>query len=301
MRTSATPLVIEAAICPYRSAVPVWDVHGMATEGRACLAAGATIVHHHHDMRFDAAAAIEEMLAMGRAIKASHPEAILYPDFLAGAGVDEWTGHIAPLAHAGLLDLVPVDPGGAFSGQLNDDGVPVGANKTRFSFDDANATLALAHALGRPLAVGVSEPFNMRWALAQHRLGRLPAGSIIKLYFGGEYSLVKLGKRALNFGLPPTRASLDAYLGMLEGSGLAWSVGLLGDALLDSPLARYAVERGGHLRVGIEDAAGRTTLSNVETVEAAVALAQSVGRPIAGAAEARAVLGYAGTSRQAAG
>ncbi len=296
-----TPLVIEAAICPYRSALPLWDMQGMASEGKACLAAGASIVHHHHDMRFDAAASLEEMQGMGKAVKAEFPHAILYPDFLTGTTVQEWTAHIAPLAHAGLLDLVPVDPGGAFSGQLDDEGIPVGANRTRFSFDDANYALALAQQLGRPLAVGVSEPFNLRWALAQHAKGRLPRGSVIKLYFGGQYSLIKIGKRALNFGLPPTRASLDAYLGMLEGSGLAWSVGVQGDALLDTPLARYALECGGHLRVGIEDTAGRTQLSNVETVQAAVALAREVGRTLATPAQARAVLGFAQVQEQAAG
>ncbi|WP_075790698.1 3-keto-5-aminohexanoate cleavage protein [Massilia putida] len=301
MKPSDTPLVIEAAICPYRSAAPVWDQHGMVSEAQACLAAGAAIIHHHHDMRFDAGAATDEMLAMGKAVKASHPGALLYPDFLSGAAVQDWLGHVRPLALAGVLDLLPVDPGGAFSGQLDDDGLPVGANKTRFSFDDANHTLGLAHELNLPVAVGVSEPFNLRWALAQHAKGRLPAGSVIKLYFGGEYSLVKIGKRALNFGLPPNKPALDAYLSMLEGTGLAWSVGVLGDALLDTPLARYAVERGGHLRVGIEDAAGRTSLTNSETVAAAVALAGEVGRPVAQSAAAWAALGRPAAPARAAG
>ena len=80
------------------------------------------------------------------------------------------------------------------------------------------------------------------------------------------------------------------YLAMLEGSSLQWSVGLFGDSLLDSPVARYAVEKGGHLRVGIEDIASVTDATNVETVEAAVALATEVGRPIATPTQARAIL-----------
>ena len=296
-----TPLVIEAAICPYRSAVPVWDVQGMIRESKACLAAGAAIIHHHHDMRLDAAASIDEMLTLGKAVKAEFPESILYPDFLAGDTVNDLLGHIAPLSKAGVLDLVPVDPGGAFSGQLDDAGLPIGNNRVRFSFDDANVTLNVANQFKAPLSIGVSEPFNLRWALAQAKAGKLPAGSMVKLYFGGEYSLIKIGKRALNFGLPPTKTGLDAYISMLEGTGLAWSVGVLGDALLDTPIARYAIERGGHLRVGIEDAAGRSDLSNQEMVEAAVALARQVGRPVGQGRAAGEALGLSTRGARATG
>ncbi|ALS65142.1 3-keto-5-aminohexanoate cleavage protein [Pandoraea apista] len=295
------PVVIEAAICPYRAMAPVWDVHGMINESKACIAAGAAIIHHHHDMRFDSAASIDEMLTMGRAVKAAHPQAMLYPDFLSGNVVGEWIAHFAPLTHAGVMDFCPVDPGGAFSGQLDDAGAPMGSNKVRFTFDDANATLRAANDCKLPLTVGVSEPFNLRWALAEHAIGALPVGSMIKLYFGGEYSLIKIGRRALNFGLPPTTAALDAYVSMLEGTGLPWSVGVMGDALLDTPIARHALQLGGHLRVGIEDAAGRSDMTNREMVEVAVALAQSVGRPVATPDQARCVLGLDPVTERLAG
>jgi hypothetical protein len=64
---------------------------------------------------------------------------------------------------------------------------------------------------------------------------------MIQLYFGGE---------RLPFGLPPTQASLNAYLAMLDGTGLPWSVAVLGGDLVGSGLAEHALERGGHLRVG---------------------------------------------------
>jgi len=67
---------------------------------------------------------------------------------------------------------------------------------------------------------------------------------------------------------------------MMEGSKLPWCVGLMGDALIDSPVLRYVIERGGHLRVGIEDAASRSTASNREMVATAVELARQVGRPV---------------------
>ena len=64
-----------------------------------------------------------------------------------------------------------------------------------------------------------------------------------------------------------------------------------GDPLLESPLARYALERGGHLRVGIEDAAGMSPLGNAEMVAAAVALARETGREVVQGAGVRLVLG----------
>jgi hypothetical protein len=59
---------------------------------------------------------------------------------------------------------------------------------------------------------------------------------------------------------------------MIEGCTLPWVVTVLGGSLLETPLARYVLERGGHLRVGIEDGAGAIDVTNVETVQAAMAL-----------------------------
>jgi 3-keto-5-aminohexanoate cleavage enzyme len=67
----------------------------------------------------------------------------------------------------------------------------------------------------------------------------------------------------------------------MAGCGLPWTVSLFGDPVLESPLARYALEQGGHLRVGIEDAAGMTDMNNVDMVQAAAALASEVGRSVA--------------------
>jgi uncharacterized protein (DUF849 family) len=55
---------------------------------------------------------------------------------------------------------------------------------------------------------------------------------------------------------------------------------------LVSGLARLALERGGHVRAGLEDYAGPRTPSNVELVEEVAALARQIGRPLATPAEA---------------
>jgi uncharacterized protein (DUF849 family) len=107
--------------------------------------------------------------------------------------------------------------------------------------------------------------------LAYQAAGRLPRGSLLKLYFGGESS---------PFGLPPTLPSLEAYLAMLGPTGLPWSVAVLGGDVVASGLARFALERGGHVRVGLEDYAGLRQPTNEELVHEAAAVCKVVGAPL---------------------
>jgi 3-keto-5-aminohexanoate cleavage enzyme len=119
---------------------------------------------------------------------------------------------------------------------------------------------------------------------------------MIKLYFGGPNGYFARGQ-GVSFGLPPTAKGLAAYLEILElggGSTLPWSVSAIGDDLLRTPVARLAVEAGGHLKVGLEDHAGDRRPSNEELVEEAAALAAEVGRPVASCTQAAAILGLGG-------
>jgi uncharacterized protein (DUF849 family) len=75
---------------------------------------------------------------------------------------------------------------------------------------------------------------------------------------------------------------------MLGDRPLPWAVALLGGSILDTPVARAALERGGHLRVGLED--WDDGPPNVEQVEAAAGLGTGVGRPVATIDEAAAIL-----------
>ena len=120
----------------------------------------------------------------------------------------------------------------------------------------------------------------LRTALTCQRAGRVPPGAIIKLYFGGEL-----------FGLPPAPTALDAYLELLEPSGLPWSVAVLGGDVFACGLAERAIERGGHLRVGLEDWAGSGEPTNVDLLRAAVDLIERLGRTPATIPQARTILG----------
>ena len=113
---------------------------------------------------------------------------------------------------------------------------------------------------------------------------------MIKLFFGGPYTIGLHKVPGVNFGMHPTKAALDIYLSMMEGMNMPWIVSCLAGVVLETPIARYALERGGHLRVGIEDAAGGSDMSNVESVAAARELAAKVGRPVVSAEAAKQLL-----------
>jgi uncharacterized protein (DUF849 family) len=57
-------------------------------------------------------------------------------------------------------------------------------------------------------------------------------------------------------------------------------------------MAREALERGGHERVVLEDAAGARDCSNADLVDEVVALADDVGRRVATPAEAAKLFGF---------
>ena len=131
-------------------------------------------------------------------------------------------------------------------------------------------------------SISCFEPGFVRVASRYAAAGRMPKGALIKFYFGGRFS---------NFGLAPTEKALEAYLELIDGSGLPWLVAVLGGDCVESGIAKLAIERGGHVRVGLEDYAGPREPGNVELVREVVALAKECGRPIATPDEAAAILG----------
>jgi uncharacterized protein (DUF849 family) len=169
------------------------------------------------------------------------------------------------------------------------DGLPSGV-VYGVSYDDVRTAFALCERLRLGPSLGIFEPGALRTVLAWRRAGRLPRGALVKLYFGGEYGLFAT-RPGISFGLPPTERALDAYLELLEGSGLPWSVSVWGGDLMATPIARGALERGGHLHVGIEEFFSREREpTNLELAREAAALAAAVGRPLASPAEAAKLL-----------
>jgi uncharacterized protein (DUF849 family) len=282
------PVIIEAAINgvtrkaqnPY---VPV-EPDEIAADALACFDAGAGIVHNHID-RFGVPGpeAAERYLEGWRPVLAERPDALLYPTTNAGSTVEESYAHVTPLAEAGVLRLSLADLGSVNLGAVEPDGVPTGGWVYTNSFSDAHHMFELCerHGLG---------PSWLRTIVAWHRAGRLPAGAMVKLYFGGDEGY--LG--GATFGLPPTETALAAYLEVLDGTGLPWSVSVFGGALLDSPLVDAALAQGGHLHLGLECYAGTEPHpTNAELVAAAVDRSEAAGRAPASPTETLRLLGLA--------
>ena len=64
----------------------------------------------------------------------------------------------------------------------------------------------------------------------------------------------------------------------------------MGGDLFETPVARLALERGGHLHTGLEDHLGSEQPDNVELIRRAVQLCHEVGRPVATATQAALML-----------
>ena len=105
--------------------------------------------------------------------------------------------------------------------------------------------------------------------------GTLQRGSKLNIYFA-DYDFTGCA--------PPIPEALEMYLHMIEGIDVSWAVGMLGKNIMETPLARMALERGGSFRVGIEDWGSGP--SNVEQIAMAKELINKVGRPIVNGPEA---------------
>jgi 3-keto-5-aminohexanoate cleavage enzyme len=288
------PVIIEVAVngATRRDRSPHVPItpHEIAEDAVACIDAGATIVHMHTtDQGLPMPARAECYAESLRAMRAARPTAVLYPTMGGGADISERYDHHVLLAEEGVIDMGVLDPGSVNLSATAPDGTPPQGGHV---YVNSPADIAHMMSVCREEGIGPSfaiyEPGFLRTVLAYHRAGTLAAGSLTKFYFsgsgyfGGGYPL---------FSAPPIREAFELYYAML-GDGapdLPWGVTVLGGNLLETPVARLAVERGGHVRVGLED--DPSGPPNVQQVQLAVALCAEVGRPIATPEQAREILG----------
>ena len=292
--TDKRPLIIEVALNggtpKVRNRNVPRSVAEIVEDGLACLEAGASIVHNHNDEQViggeNGVHAAAPYIEAWRAILAKRPDALLYPTMASASprtNIEERYAHIPALAEAGVLRLGLIDPGSVNVGPIDSEGLPAAVDSTYTNtLRDARHMFDTCTALQLGPSISCFEPGFVRVASRYAAAGRMPKGALIKFYFGGRFS---------NFGLPPTTKALDAYLEMIEGTGLPWLVAVLGGDCVASGIARVAIERGGNVRVGLEDYAGNREPGNLQLVRELVALAKECGRPVATPDEAAAILG----------
>lgn len=266
-----TPVIIEAAINgstrpsvnPNVPRTPD-DIAACALE---CLDRGAAIVHNHNDepnvggpVRHDP----EPYAAAWTQVLARRPHALLHPTVRGmsdDAPIEDRYSHLDSLFDRGLLPMASADPGI----------VSIGPFVYGNSASDAAYMFEWCRSRDVPVHVSVFEPGFLRVVLQHVRAGTLPPRVKIQLYFGG----------AAQFGLPPTLTSLDAYESMLDGTGLPWMVGVIGGDVMANGFAAAAIERGGHVRVGLEDFHGAGTPRNEDLVTTAAAMVRELGAEVA--------------------
>lgn len=296
------PLIIEAAInggsTKARNPNTPITPDEIVLDAIACIDAGAAIVHTHiEDLSDQGVKAANRYREAYRRILEQRPHSILYATGTKGADIVAKYEHVALLADCTRMGFL--DPGSVNLASTGPDGLP-GARQFVYqnTFSDIDHMIGVLARERLAANISIYEPGWLRVVLAYQRAGKLPRGSFVKFYFGGSRNWLDGALGGLSFGLPPTSTALDAYLEMLADSDLPWAVATPGDDLAATGLAELAIDRGGHVRVGLEDFAGERTPSNLELVEQIVRSARLAGRELADCETAAGLLGLAPAGRR---
>jgi 3-keto-5-aminohexanoate cleavage enzyme len=250
-------------------------IEAIVAEGIACARAGATIVHLH---AYDGGGPqTYDWQVYARIIEGirNQVDVPIYPSFEplmlsdGNAGVTDPSvrfAHAEQLAARGLIEFAFADPGSINFTQTRTTAKaePAGTylnpeTHTRYALD-----LAARHGLHPDLAI--YEPGFIRAGAALARAISTKA-PIYRLMFCETMAV----------GFPPRPYALAAYLALLddEAHGAPWMLaGVNADI---RPLIGETVKRGGHIRVGLEDATLGTRATNLEMVEEAIKLARAHG------------------------
>ena len=252
----------------------------------ACAGEGASIVHFH---AYDPATGRQrddyEIYAPIIERIRSRADVICYGTLPFAGSVDaprplapaERYAAVEKLVAAGLIEWSVVDPGSTNISHYSD----IASGREGFVYANPEGHirhgLALAQRERITPSYAIYEPGFMRLGAALHRAYPGAPVPIYRLMFSQHIA----------FGFPPATWALDAYLKLLESehAGAPWMVAGLGVEL--GELIDAAVEQGGHVRVGLEDAPFGCALDNVQLVLQARGRIEAAGARIASPREVR--------------
>jgi len=291
----ADQVIIEAAINEQSSKaqnphVPV-SAEECAADALAAAEAGAAIVHFHaRDPQTGAllSPGTEVYAEAMRLINAERPDLLVYPTYTGGADPVARFAFLGELADDPTVHLrsATIDPGAAVFSFFDEDTLEIrGDGLFGVPHSHLEHFLTLAREKGIQYSVVVREPGHVRITVAAHRKGWMTGTVLFKL---------NLADQAL-WGLPPSEAAVDTYLGLVpDDIPYTWMAYTYGPSHWD--IARLALARGAHVRVGLGDnpvEADGARPTNAELVARAVEMAAAVGREPATPAETLAILGVA--------
>ena len=267
-------------------------VEAIIAEGVACARAGATIVHLH---AYDGGGPqTYDWQVYARIIEGirNQVDVPIYPSFapfmladvsneMADPSVRFF--HVEQLIARGLIEFGFADPGSMNFTQTRTTAKaePAGTYLNPESHTRYALALAARHGLHPDLAI--YEP------------GFLRAGAALARALGTKVPIYRLMFcETMAAGFPPRPYGLAAYLALLddEAPGAPWM--LAGVSADVRPLIGETVKRGGHVRVGLEDAPLGTRATNLEMVEEAIRMVREHGGEPATPAEMRLALAKMG-------
>ena len=260
-------------------------VEAIVAEGIACAEAGAAIIHTHaYDgggpQTFDWQ--VYARIIEGIRARVDVPVYPSIPGLDARGNVADPRArfaHIEALAERGLLEFAVVDPG-----------------SVNFTLTSTTAEARPAETYLNPEThirhgLAVAARHNIHPAFAIYEPGFIRAGSALARASGVKSPVYRfMFSQQFAFCFPPKPYGLAALVTLAEeeAPGAPWMVSGLGVDL--TPLIGEAVARGGHIRVGLEDALLGSTATNIALVEDAVRRVRAHGGEPATAAEVRKAL-----------
>jgi uncharacterized protein (DUF849 family) len=268
--------------------IPV-TVGEIVAEGIACARAGATIIHVH---AFDGGGLpTYDWQVYARIIEGirSQIDVPIYPSYPAFMTTGSDTSpvadaavrfaHIEALAARGLIDFAIIDPGSTNFSQTKTTSTAEPAGTYMNPESHVRHALDFAARHGLHPAYAIYEPGFARAGAALARAAGVKA-PIYRLMFC----------QGMAVGFPPRAYALAAYLALLEDKvgPVPWMIAAVNADL--RPLFAETVARGGHIRVGLEDAPLGTPTSNLALVEEAVRMIREQGAEPASPTEMRQAL-----------
>lgn len=267
----------------------------VAADGRRCRDAGATMLHWHARDPASEDQMLGDVDLYAAALAPMHADGLLaYPSYpVDGVAPRHRLDHVWALHDRAGLELAPIDLGSVSTVPWNahlHDFVGLDWLRTQSGIVDNPLTFVvdaveMAAARGMACTFGAFDVGCSRILGMLHDSGRLTGPVVHKVFLSEGWAV----------GPKPSEAALDLHVAQLpDGLDVEWMAVPYShhDPAVVERLCRAALERGGHVRVGVGDSpAANPAATNAELVERVVAWAADAGRPVATPEQVRTRLG----------
>lgn len=269
--------------------VPI-AVDELIADGLAAADAGASILHFHArdvesgDLLHPGLEIYREAM---RGIRRSNADVLVYPTYGASPTPKERFAHLESLAEDEQirLDFATIDPGAVNYADYDATAKRIGWDFVlSVTHTEIQYFFELAKRQGIQFSFTVRELGQVRHVLAYRDMGLVSDPLFLKLAMSEKHL----------WGIPPSEKAIRLLTEEIipEDVAYRWMIFIEGGAKNDVDLCRFAIEQGGHVRIGVGDIPrfGGQVMTNAEQVERIVEMASRAGREIASPAETRALL-----------